>query len=250
MQAPQQTLFAPMPAAGVSEAIVRRIGDLIASGDLRPGDRLPPENELARSFDVAPMTVRAALQVLRDYGMVQTKRGRGGGTFVNADAPWAATENAQLPTAEEFEDFTIWRTAVSGEASARAAESVAGGQITAVARDQLIALTDATHQRGLSQQEFRLADAALHRYIAELTGSARLVEAERQIQAFMTATLRLSAPPDTRKLKPNWTAGAQSHAPLLAAILAGDPDRARRELRIHVSATADLVVGTGYLSHT
>ncbi|MEV6798563.1 winged helix-turn-helix domain-containing protein [Micromonospora rifamycinica] len=49
----------------------------ITSGQLRPGDRLPSERDLSQTFDVAPMTARAAVRLLRDEGLVEVIRGRG-----------------------------------------------------------------------------------------------------------------------------------------------------------------------------
>ena len=59
-----------------------RIGEAIGSGVLEPGERLPSEGELAARLAVAPMTLRQALAILRDAGFVETRRGRGGGSFV------------------------------------------------------------------------------------------------------------------------------------------------------------------------
>lgn len=244
MRNPSVELFSNVDAAGVSEAIVRRVGELIGSGELRAGDRLPPEIELAESFGVAPMTVRTALQVLREYGLVITRRGRGGGTFVHdAAADAAYFQDTELPSIEEFEDLTVWREAVSGEASALAAASFAAGTVTDSDRDRLLALTDASHASGLSPAEYRFADAELHRFIAELAGSPRLSDAERGIQAFLTRTLRhmRSQPPDPSRLS------AQAHTALVSAITAGDAEAARRELRIHVRSTRDMAIGVRYL---
>ena len=46
------------------------------------GDQLPPERELAETFGVSRVTLREAIKALRDAGLVESRRGRGGGTFV------------------------------------------------------------------------------------------------------------------------------------------------------------------------
>jgi GntR family transcriptional regulator, transcriptional repressor for pyruvate dehydrogenase complex len=57
--------------------------EAIATGRLRPGDRLPSELEQARGFHVSRATVREALRSLAEVGLITTVQGRGGGSFVN-----------------------------------------------------------------------------------------------------------------------------------------------------------------------
>jgi len=62
--------------------IEERLSEAIAGGELRPGDRLPPERDLAERLGVSRMTLRHALEALARRGMVMRTRGRRGGTFV------------------------------------------------------------------------------------------------------------------------------------------------------------------------
>ena len=80
-------MLGPLQAEGAVERIVRRIGEAIGAGLLEPGERLPAEADLAAQLDVAPMTLRQALAILRDAGFIETQRGRSGGSFVRPDAP-------------------------------------------------------------------------------------------------------------------------------------------------------------------
>ena len=231
-------LLQPIQAAGVTEAIVRRLGELIGSAILLPGDRLPTEAELAGYFAVSPMTVRNALQVMREYELVETRRGRGAGTFVrqNATRKLRHTED-ELPSLEAFIDFTVWREAVSGEASAIAARSATKEQA-----EDLSKLATIADSRDIGPEEYRFADARLHLRIAEIAGSERLLEAEQQIQAYLTRTLADTGPaPDSARLK------AQSHRPLVDAIASGEAEAARERFREHARATVDVMVGIGYL---
>ena len=59
------------------------VADAVADGRLTPGERLPPERELAGRFAVSRMTVRHALASLQRRGLVARHVGRGGGTFVS-----------------------------------------------------------------------------------------------------------------------------------------------------------------------
>lgn len=71
-------------------AILRR---QISSGRLRPGDRLPSEVQLCERYEVSPMTVRRAINILLDEGLVTASRGRG--TFVKPLVLGAATFGLQ-----------------------------------------------------------------------------------------------------------------------------------------------------------
>ena len=59
-----------------------QIATAISLGALSVGDRLPSETELANQFGVAVATIRKSLAELREAGLVETLRGRSGGTFV------------------------------------------------------------------------------------------------------------------------------------------------------------------------
>jgi GntR family transcriptional regulator len=62
--------------------IVSQVEAAISRGTLEPGDRLPPERELAALHGVSRMTVRQALQTLESRGLIRRAIGRSGGSFV------------------------------------------------------------------------------------------------------------------------------------------------------------------------
>src|SRR6185312_15189067 len=75
-------VFAPLGDGGKAQRVEDRIVEGIAAGVLADGDRLPSEAELASSMGVATVTAREALVGLRSRGLVATRRGRVGGTFI------------------------------------------------------------------------------------------------------------------------------------------------------------------------
>ena len=67
----------------VSEHIERKIAEYILDGKLKAGDRLPTEKEMARQFGVSLVTLREALRALQIFGLIEKKKGQGGGVFVS-----------------------------------------------------------------------------------------------------------------------------------------------------------------------
>ena len=73
------------------------MGSAIALGLLGDGEQLPAETELATMLNVSTVTLRDALAELRELGLVETRRGRGGGSFVRArDDALAELADARL----------------------------------------------------------------------------------------------------------------------------------------------------------
>src|ERR671927_195970 len=92
-------LLSRVEPAGAVEQVVRRLGEAIGAGVLSPGERLPGQVELAETLGVARMTLRQALAVLEDAGLLEIRRGRTGGAFVAPDPPAPALDP---PTAEQL----------------------------------------------------------------------------------------------------------------------------------------------------
>src|SRR5262245_49335985 len=86
----RSAMFAPLDQTGRAEAVTARLVDAITLGLLVDAERLPSEAELATRLGVSTVTVREALVALRQRGLVETRRGRGGGSFVRAPAEASA----------------------------------------------------------------------------------------------------------------------------------------------------------------
>jgi DNA-binding FadR family transcriptional regulator len=77
-------LFSRVSVGRISEIIVEQIRLLMRQGQLKPGDRLPPERDLCERFGVSRVTVREALRMLESAGLVEIRVGARGGAFVTA----------------------------------------------------------------------------------------------------------------------------------------------------------------------
>ena len=73
-------LLSKIGGESVVQQVINKITDAIISGELKPGDRLPPELELIEAMHVSRNTLRAAVQTLRAYGVLEVRRPEG--TFV------------------------------------------------------------------------------------------------------------------------------------------------------------------------
>ncbi|MFE1954175.1 FadR/GntR family transcriptional regulator [Streptomyces sp. NPDC059524] len=224
--------IAPVRSAGAAEAVARRLNELIGARILVGGDRFPPEKALAEMFGVAVMTMRHAMAVLREDGLIETRRGHRAGTYVVPEVLTRIRELTALHpyTQDDIEELTAWRIAVSGEASARAARRASEAGLA-----RLRELETATDEAVADAEAYRTLDAGLHLHIAELSGSRRLMEAEQGIQDELTRLLAEDPGGVEARSTPD-----QLHRALVGAIERSDPVRAREQFTVHAEATADL----------
>lgn len=77
------SIFSPVPIGRISEHIEKAIKKAILNGSLKERDKLPTEKGLALQFGVSIVTLREALRSLEVIGLIEKKKGRGGGIFVS-----------------------------------------------------------------------------------------------------------------------------------------------------------------------
>ena len=78
----QASLLKPVVTKRVFEQVADQIRELIVSGVFKPDDKLPPETEMARHFNVGRAALREALRVLEGEGLIYVKQGTNGGSFI------------------------------------------------------------------------------------------------------------------------------------------------------------------------
>jgi GntR family transcriptional regulator, transcriptional repressor for pyruvate dehydrogenase complex len=74
--------FKPVRQLRVSEEIVAQLKESILLGHFKPGDKLPPERDLAQEFQVSRVAIREALRKLENTGFIATRQGATGGAYV------------------------------------------------------------------------------------------------------------------------------------------------------------------------
>jgi DNA-binding FadR family transcriptional regulator len=225
-----EALFRPVRTGNAFEETVERLLQAIRLGVAGPGERLPAERELATKLNISRVTLREAIRALQEAGYVESRRGRYGGTFVNATIPEGKPAREVKPG--ELDDvLTMRRVLEVGAAESAAARTLAPAD-RAYLRDQL-----ADAKTG-DLSEYRRKDSRLHLAIAEVAASPTLTSAVADVRVRLNELLDAIPLLDT-----NIDHSNAQHAAIVEKILAGDAVGARDAMAEHLDGTASLLRG-------
>ncbi len=228
-------VFRPVRAGNAFEETVERILQAIKLGVFTHGDRLPAERDLAARLNISRVTLREAIRSLQQAGFVESRRGRYGGTFVTYQAAAPGPDDLRRVAQDmggELSDALTYRLVLEVGAAEQAAERSLTGEQRAYLQRRLTQVESAT------PEEYRQADSRFHLAIAELTGSPSLVAGVADTR--MRLNDLLNAIP---VLDHNIEHSSAQHRAVVQAILAGDPEGARRATEEHLAGTASLLRG-------
>ncbi len=206
------------------DIVADTIERLIAVGGLRPGDRLPPERELAPMLGSARITVRQAIKRLTAQGLVTTTRGRNGGTFV---ARALTSQSEAMELSAEFKE-TIDRAFEYRHILEPPAARLAAKRATRADRDALVLLAE---QPSDAHSTFHDLDTKFHLIIARASGLPDLREAiEKQRAKFFVLANAVFLPTSAA----DFPSFAEEHREIALAIQEGDELRAGVEMEAHL----------------
>ncbi len=225
-------VFQPIGDEGRAALVERRIAEAIMGGVLSAGERLPAETELAAAFGVAPATAREALLALRERGLIVTRRGRNGGSFIaeSADPVRFATRALVDSSRVTLRDAAQHYQAITAACVELAARRADPGEI-----ELIVARLDRVDDHDLSQWRRASDDAVVE--LAALSQSARLTREQMRLQGEFSPLLALL---DT-DAQARVTARANLRS-VLAAVAAGDSTAAVQALRASMRFTVDWLI--------
>ncbi len=222
-------VFAPLAGGGRAELVAQRLTDAIELGLLSHGERLPSEADMARQFGVATVTAREALESLRTRGLVETRRGRDGGSFVTTGAQARSGIAARVDALSrvELRDMANYYIAIAAMAAELAADRATPDDVT-----QLRELVSSTDTR--SDASSRRGEAAFRLEVAALSQSARLVLEELRLQAEFAPLLWLSLREQEHR-----DLSRDSHLAVVSAIEQFDGGLARQLTARHIMQSVE-----------
>jgi len=212
-------VFTPVQTRRTFEEAAEQIADKVRIGALRVGDKLPGERALAAQMQISRPTLREAVKVLVDAGLLEVRRGPGGGMFVATDVVGVelVRHRSSLRLGEVagvLEARRMLEPRVAQLAAVRATED----DFAALQRsiDSMRSLVDAG--RALKQEDrFLQLDVQFHLALARASGNATVESLMRVLfrQLEIARDMAMHAP-----LVPDWT--IEIHERTLAAVRAAD----------------------------
>ncbi len=231
------SLFPPVRSRNTFEETVECIAGAIKARLLSPGDRLPPERELARQLGISRATLREALRVLINAGYLEVRPGRSGGTFV---ARWPEPPRAPQQVViiarvrDQLPALLDYRRAVEPTAAELAAQRATPAEISEL---------EGILQRLTGQEEnfavYRAQDARFHVGIARAAKSPLIHHAVVEVQTALTEILDLIVYHSSRVLQHS----TEYHWRIFEAIARREPEEARQLMVGHISATEHIIHG-------
>ncbi|MBB4103670.1 FCD domain-containing protein [Allorhizobium borbori] len=219
--------------------LVHQIEALMSARRLQPGDRLPAERALAAELGVSRSRLREAMRELISRGIVTTRQG--GGTYVAEPGAGFIFERALRPLGGLVRlENGFWRDVMELRKTLDTdAAFFAAQRATEADKARLVAALEAVSGEGSSDPAVQAqADAAFHMAIAEASHNAVL----RQVMAGLFELMRISIAESLKQLfrLPQTVEKLdRQHRAIVAAILAGEADKARMAVTDHLAFVED-----------
>jgi GntR family transcriptional repressor for pyruvate dehydrogenase complex len=238
----------PLPASTplVPERLSDRLAALLArqvqQGELKPGDRLPTEPQLAAAHGVSRTVVREAVHQLKSRGMLLSRQGLG--VFVAAPPAHQPLDfdPSILGSLDAVMQIVEVRRALEGEMAALAARRATRAQVLALRR-ALKAIDDAVAAGRDGVDE----DLAFHHCVAEATGNPQFTRLLGFLEQYLREAMRVTRGNEARHVRFRDAVRSEHHA-LVDAIAAGDVARARRVAAAHMEHAAQRLEVGGIVS--
>lgn len=233
---------APLVPERLSDRLAALLARQVQQGELKPGDRLPTEPQLAAAHGVSRTVVREAVHQLKSQGMLLSRQGLG--VFVAAPPAHKplAFDPSILGSIDAVMQVVEVRRALEGEIAALAAQRATRAQVAAL-RKALKAIEDAVAAGGDGVDE----DLAFHRTVAEATGNPQFTRLLGFLEQYLREAMRVTRGNEARHGR-FMEAVRNEHTALVDAIAAGDPARARRVAAAHMEHAAQRLEVGGVLT--
>ena len=220
------------------DEITDRLITAIAIGEYLPGARLPVERDLAASLGAGRMTVRAALARLVERGLLETRRGRGGGSYVMEQWPESSTDavgRTLRMRLDELRDRCDALCRLQGTVCRAAAEARSDDDLSVLqARFEAYR----TAESGLDAQQ---ADSLFHLAIMDAAHNDVL----KQILLDLKATVSIGAPAhlwgEPTTMRSMELRAMHEHGELVRAIADGRGDDADELARHHGAIDFEII---------
>ncbi|TYB83191.1 FadR/GntR family transcriptional regulator [Maritimibacter fusiformis] len=221
--------------------VAEAIKDWIVQAHFGAGDRLPSEPELIERFGMSKGTIREAMRILEAQGLVKSRTGPGGGTFVHEVSKERA--RALLGNYFYFKDLTIrdiyqLRRVLEPELAAALAGNLPEAVLGRL--EAIIGEYDAPAQDVEEEREQHVASLRFHALLAEQADNALLgflIDFMVNMLSDLTVYRKLYEPPNLEL----WRRGRAFQLQLVEALRTGDADTARRVMRDHMETAQKLM---------
>jgi GntR family transcriptional repressor for pyruvate dehydrogenase complex len=220
------------PGTLVAERLSDRLAALLAAqvenGALRPGDRLPTEQQLAASHGVSRTVVREAVHQLKSRGLLLSRQGSGVFVAVPAENQPLVFDPSVLESVGAVVHVVEVRRVLEGEIAALAAQRATRAQIAGLRR-ALSAIDDAV----VEGRDGVAEDLAFHRLIGEATGNPQFGRVLGFLEQYLREGMRITRGNEARR-KDFMEQVRNEHRAMVEAIAARDPAAARKRATEHI----------------
>ncbi|MDF0598294.1 FadR/GntR family transcriptional regulator [Psychromarinibacter halotolerans] len=222
--------------------VAEAIKSWVVEANMKPGDRLPNELEMIERFGMAKGTIREAMRILEAQGLVKTRTGPGGGSFVHEVSE--ARARALLGNYFYFKDLTVTdiyqlRLVLEPELAADLAGQLSADQLAALEANVARYVTPPKDAEEERQQH--IASLDFHKLLASYAGNELLgflIGFMAQMLSDLTVMRRLYEPRNYEL----WKMGTDHQIELITALRLGDGPRARAIMREHMEAAQAFMV--------
>lgn len=211
----------------LADQLYGQILEQIASGALRPGDKLPSENQICRSFQVSRPTVREALMRLHADGLVATRQGSG--TFVQRQPSDHLVRLAEASDVAGMLRCLEVRIGLEGQAASLAARRRTPDQMARIAE-----ALDALRASFESGAVLAPADFAFHRAVACASGNALFADMLDMLGETIRRTMAVALSITQAGSKERARRVLEEHEAISEAIACGDAEAADLAMRHHL----------------